>query len=101
MAEPIDYRQALTDAVRLLDNARCDLGDPSLRLRWGRERKRLRELAERAERSEAADTPPDPTPIDEQCEHVWRIGAHEIGKHGYPFKQHQYCEVCDLSHCPN
>lgn len=32
-----------------------------------------------------------------ECEHDWRIGAHEIGQHGYPFKQHQYCEKCDLS----
>lgn len=35
-------REALCEAVALLDDSRCDLTDPALRRAWGRRRKAVR-----------------------------------------------------------
>ena len=44
-AEVERLRKALEDAMNLLENSRCDLGDPSLRRRWGQMRRELRGVA--------------------------------------------------------
>lgn len=38
------YEAAVREAVHLLDNAKCDYLDPSLRRRWGERRKALRRV---------------------------------------------------------